>query len=193
MPARLLRATCVLLALALAGCSSMGGLAPAGGGAPAGGPRALDLVGDSLPDLVFALDLPDTLRPTAAGMTFSYDVNDPKAPVFLETSLVRADADAIVGVLPTPAAGRSYHVFALSQQARERLRSLQTFARGLEKRPAPLLNVVPRLCSSGALDRARSTVSVRIVLPGRGPLLPLVADEPLGQLESHSGAVAACG
>lgn len=176
------------LALLLAGCSSLGGLAPSGSGAP----RALDLVADDLSALVFALDLPDGVEPTDAGPSFSYDVNDPNAPPFLDAALVRADADAVMAALPPPTAGRSYHVYALSDAARERMRALQAFARGLIKAPRPTVNLVPRLCLAGKADRASTTVTVWVVLPGRGALRPLIAAESLASLEARSAAIPAC-
>jgi hypothetical protein len=191
MTGHFLRATGLLLVLILAGCSSMGGIAPASSGSSGAG-RQIDLVEDNLANLVFALDLPDNVQPTSAGISFSYDVNDKTAPAYLDTSLARGDAEAVMGALPPPDAGRSYHVFAPSDVAKERLRSLQTFARGMAKRPSPLVNIIPRLCASGAVDRARTTVTVRVVLPGRGAITPLIANETLAALEARSGTIPAC-
>jgi hypothetical protein len=192
MTGHFLRATGLLLALILAGCSSMGGIAPAGGGG-SGGARQLDFANDNLANLIFALDLPDAVQPTAAGISFSYDANDEKAPAYLDTALVRGDAEAVMSSLPPPEAGRSYHVFVLSEAAREKLRALQNYVRVQPKRPLPLVNVIPRLCVTGQVDRARTTFSVRVVLPGRGAIAPLVAGESLASLEARSTAIPACG
>ena len=168
----------------------MGGIAPSGGSA--GAPRTLDFVGDNLAQLVFALDLPDGVQPTSAGISLTYDVNDPTAPAFIETSLVHADAEAVMGVLPPPQAGRNYHVFAMANAAKEKTRTLQVFARGLQKRPTPLLNIVPRLCSMGTVDKTRTTYTLRVVLPGRGPINPLISNETLAALEARSATIGPC-
>jgi hypothetical protein len=178
-----------MLALALAGCSSLGGLSPASSSAA---PRSLDLLADDLSVLVFALDLPDSVQPAATGPSFSYDVNDPQAPPFLDTALVLGDADAVMAALPAPAAGRSYHVYVLSDPARERMRALQAFARGRSEAPAPTVGIVPRLCLAAPIDKASATIAVRVVLPGRGALQPLIAAESLSALEARSAAIPNC-
>jgi hypothetical protein len=166
----------------------MGGLSPA---SSSSAPRSIDLVADDLSALVFALDLPDTVRPAASGPNFSYDVNDENAPPFLDTTLVLGDADSVMAALPAPEAGRSYHVYVLSDAARERMRALQTFARGLPKTPVPTVGIVPRLCFAASPDKTAS-FSVRVVLPGRGALKPLIAAESLGALEARSTSILAC-
>jgi hypothetical protein len=176
--------------LLLTACSSLGGLAPSGGGS--GGARPVDLVADDLANIVFALDLPQNVEPAEAGPSFAYDVNDKDAPPFLDTVLVRGDADAVMAALPAPEAGRSYHVYVLNDAAREKMRALQRFARTLPKAPMPIVNIVPRLCLAGAADKGRSSFAVRIVLPGRGALQPLIAAESLGALEARSAAIPAC-
>jgi uncharacterized protein YceK len=193
MTAHLFRALGLALALLLAGCSSMGGIAPAPGGGSSGGARQLDYTNDNLANLIFALDLPDGVQPTAAGISFSYDANDEKAPDYLDTQLVRGDAEAAMGSLPAPAAGRSYHVFVLSDPARERIRAIQNFVRVQQKKLLPLVNIVPRLCVSGAVDKARTTYDIRVVLPGRGALVPIIAGETLAGLETRSATIPACG
>jgi hypothetical protein len=177
------------LALAIAGCSSMGGLAPA---SSSGAPRSINLVADDLSALVFALDLPDNVRPAASGPNFSYDVNDENAPPYLDTALVLGDADAVMAALPAPAAGRSYHIYVLSDPAREKIRAMQTFARNLPRAPLPTVVIVPRLCLAAPVDKASTTVTVRVVLPGRGALQPLIAAESLSALEARSATILNC-
>ena len=176
------------LAMLLAACSSLGGLAPSS----SGGPRSVDLVADDLAGLVFALDLPVNVEPAAAGPDFSYNVNDPTAPPFLATVLVRADAELVMAAVPPPEAGRSYHVYVLPDAAREKMRALQAFARALPRAPMPTVSIVPRLCLAGSVDRANTTHAVRVVLPGRGALKPLIASETLASLEARSSAIPAC-
>lgn len=175
------------LAIILAACSSLGGLAPS-----SSGPRSIDLVTDDLAGLVFALDLPGNVEPADAGPDFSYNVNDPKAPPFLSTVLVRADAELVMAALPPPETGRSYHVYVLPDAARERMRALQAFARTLPRAPVPTVSIVPRLCLAGNVDKANTTFAVQVVLPGRGALRPLIASESLASLEARSSAIPIC-
>lgn len=190
IPARTTMA--LLVALVLAGCSSMGGISPAGGG-NAGGARVIDTVADPLDTLVFVFDLPDAVHPTEAGATVTYNVNVEGAPAYLDTPLERADAELAMAALSPPDAGRSYHVYMLPRAAQEKLRALQAFARKLPSRPSPRFAIVPRLCLAAPADKARATVTVKAVLPGRGALAPLLVAEPLTNLELRSSPIGDCG
>ncbi|HHY48828.1 MAG TPA: hypothetical protein GYA10_03690, partial [Alphaproteobacteria bacterium] len=179
----------VTVAAMLAGCSSLGGIAPSSG---SGAPRDLDLVADDLSALIFALDLPESVEAAEQGPLFAYAINDKAAPPYLETTLVLADADLVMGALPPPAAGHSYRVYALGDAARQKLRALQAFARAQAKRPSVTVNIVPRLCLPAPVSKSATTYSIRVVLPGRGALRPLIADERLDALEARSAVIPPC-
>lgn len=157
--------------LVLAGCTSLGGLAPQTS-AP-----AFDLATADIATALFAVDLPASVRTTDAGPRVVYS----GSPGF-DVTLIRADAEAAVAVLPPPAEGRSYAVYAFEPEDQTRVRA----AREGGVQPGATFSVVPQLCLTAGARRNSDTIAVHAVLPGRGAV-PVMARETLLSLESRTG------
>ena len=136
--------------------------------------------------------MPLSVQPIEPGPSLTYAVRDENAPPFLDTRLVRGDAEAAMSTLPPPAEGRLYHVYVLPDDARQKMRALQTYARRLPDTPAAAIGIVPRVCLSGPVDKATATITVHAVLPGRGTRNPLIVGEPLSALEARSSPIGPC-
>lgn len=156
------------LCLALAGCSSLGVATP--------GRTAADLAGTDLATAVFAIDMPLSIEP----------IDGPRVRygAALDVTLIRADAESVMAVLPPPPEGRSYAIYAFAAEDQAKVRAAQAAA--VAGRGA-VLAVAPRLCATSDMRRDRDTVTVLAVVPGQRPVT-IVGPETIAMLESRTGA-----
>lgn len=154
--------------LLLASCTSLGGLSPTD-------TAALNLVGTDLSAALFAVDLPLSVEPADPPRVTSGDA--------LDVTLVRADAEAVMGVLPPPAEGRSYAVYGFAPADQTAVRSGQT---GLRAGQGAALSVAPRLCATGETKKDRDTVTVLAIVPGQRPIV-VAGPETIVALEARTG------
>lgn len=173
------------LALALAGCSSLG-LTPATSRS-----QALDYLNDDLGAMALAFDLPEALEPVPGDSRLGFLVQVPgRGERQVEALLVPGDAEAVAGLLPPPADGRSYYVFGLQGKDAAALREAQGWARAEAEGGAvpqtPVISIAPRFCATAALDAARLPVSVHLLVPGR-TAVPLIEGQTLAALAATSG------
>ena len=181
-------ASLVAMLATLAGCDTLDFALP-GAAASAPPQRALDYRNDDLSSLVFALDVPTSLRPVPNGTVLTFAATTSKAERHLKANLVLADGDAVDGALPPPAAGRTYYLLGFGDKDKAAFRETQQWLRTLPPDAAPVtaLNIVPRLCAMGQVDPATTKIAVLAALPGAPALLPLVASEPLATLLIDTG------
>lgn len=171
------RIAAIVAIVALAACSSI----PLG---TAGKLRGLDYLNDDLASLLLAFDVPLTLEPAPEGSVLSFDITTPTSGErHVKATLVVADAADLAGTLPPPAENRTYYLFGFSDPDKQAIRDAQAWARKLPPGPNALsISLVPRVCRSGEVDPARTSVSVLIALPGATGLAPLLTNTPLSTL-----------
>lgn len=152
----------------LAACSSFGVAPP--------GRAAVDLGKVDLATAVFAVDMPLSIEPLD-GPRVRYGAT-------LDATLRRADAEAVMAVLPPPAEGRSYAVYAFDIEDQEKVRAAQAAA--VSGQGAPL-TIVPALCATPDVRRERDTVSILAIVPGQRPMT-MLGPETVAALEMRAGA-----
>jgi hypothetical protein len=135
------------------------------------GPR-MDLGAIDFATAVFAVDHPVSVEPTIVGPRVIYDT--------LDATLVRGDAEAVMGALPPPAEGRSYAVYAFAPEDQPKVRAVATGG------TATAISIQPNLCLTSVAQKDRDTVTVVAVLPGRGTIV-IVPPETLTELETRTG------
>ena len=168
-------------ALVLAACSTVG--VPSG---PAS--RGLDPLHDDVASLVVAFDLPAGLGP-AKGSLFTFDVGNGGPQEHLRLLLVLADLDAVPSALPPPGQGRAYYLFSFAEPDKAAIRAAQAAANARAvSADGVRLGVIPKLCSSGALDPNQVTVSVLAALPNQNGLARFVDHQLLAQLLQQPGS-----
>lgn len=157
------------LTLALVACSSMGGLAP---------PPGTELARADLAAATFIVDLPVTVEPgPAPRVTYG---------AALDATLVPTDAEAVMPLLPAPAEGRSYAVYAFAEADREAVRAALGWA------GTATLVVDPGICLTTAARKSSDRLSVLAIVPGSPPVT-LFGPETLSALEGRIGrALAPC-
>lgn len=155
------------LALSLAGCSSLGGATPAARAAP-------NLGGIDMATALFAVDLPMSVE-SIDGPTIAYGTA-------LEITLERAEAERVMNVLPAPAEGRSYAIFAIAAADQAEVRAAQATA---TSGPAAALVVTPRLCATADTLKDRDTVTVLALVSAKRPIT-LVGPETIAELEART-------
>ena len=193
---RLTRSFCALAVLvALAGCDTLGGIGfgPSTPATPPG--RALDYANDDLASLIFAVDQPPSLRPVPGGSVATLDASGAKGEKHFKGALALADGEAIDRLLPPAAAGRTYVLFGFAAKDKPALRDLQKWLKAQPDGASPVvvLQVMPKLCETAAVDPAATTYSILPALPGTA-LLPLVSQAPVGALNSGTaGQFPPCG
>jgi predicted small secreted protein len=182
----------VCFALLLAGCSTMGG----GGTNTAASGRNIDPLNDDVANILVALDLPRGLGPAPAGQLFTFDVANGGPDQHLRISLARADdADQVGSLLPPPADGRAYYLFAVSDADKAKLQNAQAAALARNVTPQSIqIGIVPHFCTSGQVDPSTVTVSILGGVPGKTRMQPFLDNEPLSQvlLLPGSGQMPAC-
>lgn len=171
---------------ALGACDTFGlGLGPSQPAAPAG--RMIDYRHDDLASLVFALDIPVSLRPIPGGTTASLDLSTAKGDRHVKAALVLADGDGIGASLPPPGSGRTYVMFGFAEKDKQALRAAQKWLSAQpDVAPVTVLNVTPKLCETAAIDPAATTFAIRPALPGTA-ILPLVDGAPIARLAAATG------
>lgn len=156
-----LPACALSLAVLLAGCSSFGG-----------NQQRMDLASVDLSSALFAVDHPMSVEPTIVGPRVTYGV--------LDVTLVRGDAERVMAVLPPPAEGRSYAIYAFAPEDVPKVRAAATAG------TVTALSVAPNLCTTNAARKDNDVVTITAVLPGRGTLV-VVPPETLAALEARTG------
>jgi hypothetical protein len=178
----------------LAGCDTLGmSFGPSTPAAPTG--RAIDYASDNLSALVFALDVPTSLRPLAGGMVATLAASGPKGEKQVKATLVLADGEPVDGMLPPPASGRTYYLFAFAAKDKAAVAALQKWVKGLPAGAEPVtsLDVAPRLCATAPVDPVATTFSVVPALPG-STFVPLVNAAPVASLAAATaGQLPPCG
>lgn len=157
------------LVLALAGCSSLGVATTASRAAP-------DLAGIDLATALFAVDLPMSVE-AIDGPQVAYGAA-------LDITLERAEAERVMNVLPAPAEGRSYAIFAIAAADQAAVRAAQAAA--LSGTTAALV-VSPRLCATTDTSKDRDTVTVLALVSAKRPIT-LVGPETIAQLEARTAS-----
>jgi hypothetical protein len=150
-------------------CTSLGGPSP-------GVPGALNLAAMDLASAAFALDLPASIEAV-----------DPPRITYgssLDVVLVRADAEQLMGVLPAPAEGRSYAVYAFSPRDRAKVSASRA---ATPAAPATLI-VEPRLCATPDVQKDRDTVTVIAAVPGQRPVA-ISGPETVAAIETRLAAI----
>lgn len=174
-------AAAVMVAASLGGCTTL-----SGGSADAF--RELDFFADDIAALVFAVDVPVTLVPLAESSTIAFAAVTPShGERRIEATLVRADADAVAGMLPPPGRDRAYYLFEFPAPVRDELREAQQWGRALEPGFEALGGVLsvtlrPTFCRSADIDASASTVSILVVTAGGDRLEPLLDRAAITQL-----------
>ncbi|MDR3471440.1 MAG: hypothetical protein P4M09_07085 [Devosia sp.] len=185
---RFVRLALVATGLALlAGCDTFGiGFGPASPTVPTG--RDIDYASDDLASLVFAVDVPTSLRPLPNKTVATLDASGPKGSKQIKATLVLTDGEAIGGLLPPPASGRTYFFLGFAAKDKTALVALQKWLKSLPVGSAPVtaLDVSPRLCETAPLDPAATTFSVLPALPGTR-LTPLVSQDPIASIAASTG------
>ncbi|MEO6013563.1 MAG: hypothetical protein ABIQ30_08275 [Devosia sp.] len=134
-----------------------------------GSTATLDPLRDDVASLLIAFDLPRGLGP-AKGSLFTFDVANGGPGEHLRLQPLQADVDELPGNLPPPGIDRAYYLFAFTETDKLAIRTAQAsaLARGATAKNVTL-GMVPKLCTSGAVDPSLVTVSVLAALPGRSP------------------------
>lgn len=171
----------VLFLLPLTGCSSLSlGTALQ--------LQAIDYLNDDIASLVFALDLPQTVKPVPDASYFRFDMTTAGfGERRIKAILQQADTDEISGELPTIGNGRNFYLFKFSEEDRAKLREAQAFARDLTSKHDNVggelsIGIVPTLCKTAELKLESTRFSVQITLPGKTKLQPLINNQKLSEL-----------
>lgn len=156
--------------------------------------QAIDYLNDDIASLIFALDLPQTVKPVPDSSYFTFEMTTAGfGERRIKAVLQRADTDDISGELPAIGNGRSFHLYKLSEDDRAKLREAQAFARDLKTKHDNVggqlsIGIVPALCSTTELKPENTRFSVQVTLPGKTRLQPLINNQKLSELlEANTG------
>ncbi len=177
----------LMLSLLLAGCSTLGTDNFGGGG---GGNRTLNALTDDIGSIVVAFDLPRGLGPVPTTQLFTFDAANGGPNEHLRLTMVQADdADQMGNALPPPADGHAYYFFALNPNDRPRLQAAQLSAQARGLAPQNIqLGIVPKLCTSGAVDPNVLQVTVLGGIPGQTRMTPFLDHVLLAQVNQLPGS-----
>lgn len=158
--------------------------------------RSLDYLNDDISSLVIAVELPEEIQAKPEGSVLNIDVTSANlGERQVVAQLRRADADQVAASLPSPSPGRSYYVFAVPDDGRAEIRSLQAEIRELKQageqgdQGTIALSVSPAFCAAAPFDPNRESYSVYVALPGGNAMQPLITGQRLSEALQAPGAV----
>lgn len=198
-PSLALRAAALLVLPLLAGCDTLGALGPPDASATAAASptlvvaRHVDYTHDDVSKMIFAVDLPAGVQPLSSGTAALYEITTPSAGGrHIHAELALADGGEIDTTLPPPAPGRAYYLFGFADRDKLSVTQAEQWLATLPSGQTPKIafQVVPKVCTSAAVDPATTTFTVTAVLPGGPPLQPIMANIPLKALPDKVGACA---
>lgn len=150
--------------------------------------QAIDFLNDDIASLIFALDLPQSVKPAPGGSYFQFDMTTAGfGERRIKAVLQNADTDEVSGALPRIGDGRSFYLLKFSDEDRAKLREAQAFALDLKDKHDTvggqlIVAVVPVLCHTSSAEPEDVRFSVQITLPGKPSLQPLINNQKLSEL-----------
>lgn len=154
---------------------------------------ALDVFKDDIASQVFAVDVPDDIRPLPGQLVWEFDASTKDyGNRNVKAVLVGAEADIVTSTLTPPGIGRTYYLLKISETDQNLIREAQTWARNLKAQHGTVGGEIKiafsaKFCTTSPVNADTTRYSVLIALPGSSRMEKLVNNQKLSELLAVTG------